>query len=1318
MVGVANPTAIGMSDDEGPDVFPLEPLPTADNLIVGGPFAFLNADDRGGSGGTKTSYLPGTAATQITRNSSGWAGVGNPATVTYAFRETAPATMPTDTASFTQFSSVQINATLLALAAWSDVANITFTRVDGGAGYSNNATILFGNYGTGQSGAAAFAYGPGSTSTTSNAGDVWINSSIANNQNPVYLLYGQHTLLHEIGHAIGLSHPAAYNASEGETITYSNNAIYYEDSRQYTVMSYFSESNTGGSFGGRYASAPLMDDIAAAQRLYGANMTTRTGDTTYGFNSNAGHIWYSAVGAASVLIFSVWDAGGTDTFDFSGYGNAQTIDLRQGSFSSVGGLIGNVSIAIGAVIENAVGGSGNDVFYGNSGDNRLTLNGGSDTVDGGLGNDTVVFLGARSEYNITISNQTVSVSRIGSGTAEYVSLRNVEFLAFSDQTVAAPSVASNGLTLSGDYLANVFSGSAAADVLDGGGGDDRISAGGGNDRIVGGWGNDVLYGEDGDDTLVGGLGSDTLDGGNGVDLADYSTISGSLQIDLTIGVASSASGNDTLVSIESVTGGSSADVMVGNAASNVLRGGGGADVLRGLAGDDTLVAGAPGLAGGAPDVVKAATQANATLQTAVNLDGAFDLMARDGVANATTIPHATVTATTHGGLEYYAFTVAAGDQVVFDIDNAQFDSTLRIFNASGVELAKNDDGGSDNGGTDSGLTYTFTTGGTYYVQVADWTANLTGGDFTSAAPAAGLTYTLHISIPGHSAVAAVETGTQLDGGDGNDTLQGGSGGDYMLGGAGADVLIGGAGADLMIGGAGADIFRFTHMSESISTPSQGSDIIDDFETGIDKIDFANMGVQSLTITSAGEYNLVTMVQQGSGSGVTPLTIRVRGAISQSDFILAGTPPAGQIITGTSAAETLVGGEGDDVIIGLGGGDALAGGTGRDTFQYNAASDSNPAGYDNLYDFETRVDVVDLTALSTTAISIIRTGMGSASASYLFADTTSGPFQLVAAGRIINGADIRYGGTHGIFMVGSDAMEEFIGGSRNDGILAGGANDILTGGAGADALGGGAGVDEFRYQAASDSNATGGYDNLFDFETGSDRIVFNFATTEISLIRSGGSTFLFGRSPEGEFMLVGAGREINARDLSLTTPHGIYLIGSADNDVLVGSNLGDPIEGGAGNDRITGGGGADALFGNEGADTFIYVAASDSTLSLSDRIFGFVSGQDRVDLSAVRRGASDAYGLAYSGGGTFLFIDLGGDGTNDMLIQFAGATVTASDIIWTAPVSAPESQTDVPGSAPETFLRADPGFSVPGDGERPLYIFPESGDYGWGRDAFF
>lgn len=481
--------------------------------------SYLNADERASTSvNGKQSFSIDRAGLQMTGFDPvtmapypGWGGTAGQAyTVTYAFRAFAPLSMPDDTSGFQRFNPTQIFAAEQAMLAWSDVARITFQRVgsglEGEAAFSNDASILLANYTSGAAGSSAFANYPGNPSPTSGAGDVWVNVTAGTNSIPSMGNFGYQTLLHELGHAIGLAHPGDYNAGDDNAgpITYQGNAEYYEDSRQYTVMSYFGEANTGASYGGRYAAAPQLDDIRAAQIEYGANMTTRTGNTVYGFNSTAGRDWFSAANSSSRLIFAVWDAGGNDTFDFSGYSTNQLIDLREGFFSNVGALVGNVAVAQGAQIENAIGGFGGDTINGNAlgnfidggpGADRVFAGAGNDTMDGGSGsgylrgedgNDSIVGGAGFDDIHGNMGDDTAS----GGLGDDWV-------VGGKDQD-----------KLFGDEGGDVVFGNLGDDTLDGGSGNDTVRGGQGNDTLAGGAGNDFISGDRGSDSMVGGAGAD------------------------------------------------------------------------------------------------------------------------------------------------------------------------------------------------------------------------------------------------------------------------------------------------------------------------------------------------------------------------------------------------------------------------------------------------------------------------------------------------------------------------------------------------------------------------------------------------------------------------------------------------------------------------------------------------------------------------------------------------------------------------------------------------------------------------------------------
>lgn len=470
---------------------------------------------------------------------------------------------------FAPFTEAQKAAAREAMASWDDLIAPTLVESAPEA-----ADITFANY-TNRPGTQAYAYLPYDY-TPDNAdliaGDIWVSANQPSNFQLDEGLYGIHTLTHESGHALGLQHPGDYNAAPGVSITYTANAEYYQDSRAYSIMSYFSAAETGARHFDFnisttvYASTPLVHDIAAIQAIYGADMTTRTGDTIYGFNSNAGRDSYD-FSKTPAPVMAIWDAGGIDTLDASGYATDQIIDLTPGSLSSIGGvtyetapsfeqvnanraaagyapvslatytsnmavlaanpvvgrLTDNVGIAYGATIENGVGGSGSDRLIGNTAANSLTGNAGADTLegrdgadilDGGLGNDILdgglgadKMTGGAGDDRYIVDSWQDTVKELADGGTDTVWSAISYSLSTHLENLKLTGDAAVG---TGNASANLIEGNDAFNLLSGEAGADRLFGAGGNDILLGGSGNDRLNGGADFDILLGGSGSDVF----------------------------------------------------------------------------------------------------------------------------------------------------------------------------------------------------------------------------------------------------------------------------------------------------------------------------------------------------------------------------------------------------------------------------------------------------------------------------------------------------------------------------------------------------------------------------------------------------------------------------------------------------------------------------------------------------------------------------------------------------------------------------------------------------------------------------------------
>ena len=913
-------------------------------------------------------------------------------------------------------------------------------------------------------------------------------------------------------------------------------------------------------------------------------------------------------------------AGWDRTSFFTGATAGVTVDLNiQGVAQNTGR---GMDTLIG--IEHTSGTAFDDVLIGNGGDNWLWGDPtGNDTISGNGGND-LIWVGVG---NHVVSGGSGS-DTLGSNTTDLPS-----GVAWSLALQGAPQATAHG-TIDMSGIENL-SGTEHADSLAGDGGDNVLAGALGNDTLAGGAGNDTLYGDgaitieingnggsgpivtyadfapvfggvSGNDVLEGGLGNDVLNGGGGSDTASYANAAASVAVFLNNfggGSSSGADGNDSLVSIENVTGSAHDDQIIGNDDSNVIVGGSGHDYMRGAGGDDSL------FGNGGDDY----------------LGGGFGNDLLDGGA----------------GWDRVAFFHNAVAGITVDLNvqgSAQntgqgMDTLVGIEHASGTTFADTFIGNAgDNWLWGEGGDDVFSAGdGNDLVEVgvgnatADGGAGIDGfsvwGNGLVADPAG---VTISLALQGAAQATGIGSMTLT----GFENLSGSAFGDRLAGDGGANVLAGDEGDDILSGGAGTDTLYgdgriiidshgvgtsgpiTTYPDVSVAFPGGHFAGDDTLEGGLGN-DVLNGGGGSDTASYANASGAVQVFLNNSGNGSS-------SGADDNDSLVSIENVTGSahddFITGNNFDNVLEGGGGHDQLRGNGGGDTLLGGIGDDFLAGGDGDDTldGGAGWDRTSFFSgaTAGVTVDLN------IQGVAQNTGRGMDMLIGIEHTSGTaFDDVLIG---NGGDNWLWGDP----TGNDNLS---GNGGNDLLWVGVGNHVVSGGGGTDTLGVNStdvpsGVTwSLALQGAPQATGHGTID-MSGIE--------NLSGTEHadSLTGDGGDNILAG-ALGNDTLSGGDGNDTLYGDGAITVDtHGGGsgpIVTYADFAPVFGGVSGnDTLTGGKGNDVLVGGGGDDVLTGGQGDDAFLFGTGSgddvvtDMAKTDTIAIVGVAGVDDYSDLTIV------------------------------------------------------------------------------------------------------
>ena len=220
-------------------------------------------------------------------------------------------------------NKAQYKAAVMALSQWTQLTGITFVN-------AAQAQIEFRNDSAGSAETTTYDDGSSVVEVSKNWMSGWRPSERWGIGS-----YGFTTFMHEIGHALGLSHGGHYNGSA----IYETDRIFDIDTWQFSLMSYFDQTKYAPNQASYiFPASPMLADIEAIKLIYG-NLAVNTGDTVYGSGSKVMN-GVTDIAKLGKTAFAIHDTGGYDTISIAKAKAGSMIDLQPGHFSNLNGYVG------------------------------------------------------------------------------------------------------------------------------------------------------------------------------------------------------------------------------------------------------------------------------------------------------------------------------------------------------------------------------------------------------------------------------------------------------------------------------------------------------------------------------------------------------------------------------------------------------------------------------------------------------------------------------------------------------------------------------------------------------------------------------------------------------------------------------------------------------------------------------------------------------------------------------------------------------------------------------------------------------------------